>query len=137
MTTQGGAKGYIPIEQLEFFKDLEKLSDDVWAIVTLLRIFERDTVGKQLVRALNSIGANLVEGDGRYSDLESLHFFSIAKGSARETRFWLRRCEERGLMVPELAAGFQSQLESIMRRLSALVSTRRKNIRSQSDPPPF
>jgi four helix bundle protein len=88
---EGQPTRYTPMEALEFFQDLVLLSDEMWRQVSDWKPFCRDKIGIQLVRAMDSVGANLVEGDGRHSDKESLHFFSIARGSARETRYWLQR----------------------------------------------
>ncbi len=60
----------LEVEDLDFFKDLEELIDEIWEDVMTWPYFARDTVGKQLVEAADSSGANLVEGDGRYSYLE-------------------------------------------------------------------
>jgi four helix bundle protein len=119
-----GTTGYVPIEELEFFRELEELAEAVWRDVARWQNFEKNTIGTQLVRALDSVGANLVEGDGRHSDHESLHFFSIARGSAREARLWLHRAQLRGLMTSDEHV---SRLESVVRRLNALISTRRRN----------
>jgi four helix bundle protein len=118
---------YTQIETLEFFQDLEGLSDEIWGKVSDWKPFWRDTTGLQLVRAMDSIGANLVEGDGRHSDKESLHFFSIARGSAREARFWLNRCYKRNMMEPSVTESYLARLTSIMKRLNALITARRQN----------
>jgi four helix bundle protein len=118
---------YTPIETLEFFQDLERLSDDVWKQVSDWKPFWRDTIGGQLVRAMDSIGANLVEGDGKHSDKESLRFFSIARGSAREARYWLNRCSRRDLVEPSITESSLNRLISIMKRLNSLITTRRAN----------
>jgi four helix bundle protein len=52
----------VPFEQLEVYRLAERLSDEVWGIVLPWNNFARDTVGKQLVRAADSVGANLAEG---------------------------------------------------------------------------
>jgi four helix bundle protein len=120
------SRGYVPIEDLDIFHDLESLCDEIWDCVMEWSAFARDTVGLQLVRAVDSIGANLAEGDGRYSERESLQFFNVAKGSAREARFWLRRARNRRLIPLQTVESYLTRLESVMRRLSALVSTRRR-----------
>ena len=58
----------------------------------------RDTVGKQLIRVADSIGANLAEGSGRGTDTEYKRFIRISSGSLYETRHWLRRAYKRKLL---------------------------------------
>lgn len=52
-------------DTLDVYRLSEELSDAAWRIVANWRPFERDTVGKQLVRAADGIGANIAEGNGR------------------------------------------------------------------------
>ena len=52
-------------EKLRVYRLSEKLADELWKIVMHWNYFARDTVGKQLVRAGDSIGANIAEGAGR------------------------------------------------------------------------
>ncbi len=46
-------------------------------------------IGRQLVRAAGSIGANIAEGHGRYTIPAYRNHLSIAKGSASEVGSWL------------------------------------------------
>ncbi|HEX7297012.1 MAG TPA: four helix bundle protein [Pyrinomonadaceae bacterium] len=52
-------------EILRVYKLSEKIADQIWDIALGWNIFARDTVGKQLVKAADSIGANISEGSGR------------------------------------------------------------------------
>jgi hypothetical protein len=52
----------VPFEQLEAYRLAERLADGVWDIVLTWDNFARDTVGKQFVRAADSIGASLAVG---------------------------------------------------------------------------
>ena len=54
-------------ENLEIYQLSERLADEVWNTVIGWNNFARNTVGKQLVRAADSIGANIAEGSGRGS----------------------------------------------------------------------
>ena len=50
------------IQGLEDFKTYNKameLGESVWSIVATWSYFEKDTIGKQLVRSCDSIAANL------------------------------------------------------------------------------
>jgi len=55
-----------------------------------------DVIGNQLVQAATSIGANIAEGYGRFSQAAYRNHLSIARGSAFEAESWidlLIRCE--------------------------------------------
>jgi len=88
-------------------------------------------MGQQLVRACDSIGANLVEGDGRYSDADAAHFFIIARASAREARYWIERATVRQLIRQEVGETQVAALCSATQLLNRLIRYRRS--RRQSD----
>ncbi len=44
----------------------EELSNLIWGIVKYWNYFEKETLGKKLVRAADSISANIAEAYGRY-----------------------------------------------------------------------
>jgi len=46
-------------EKLQVYQLSEKLADNVWNIVIAWDSFAKDTVGKQIVRSADSIGANI------------------------------------------------------------------------------
>lgn len=85
-------------ENLQIYKLGEKLSDQLWKIVVRWDVLARDTVGKQLIRAVDSIGANIAEGSGRGTDPEIRRFLRIGRGSLYETQHWLRRAYRRRLL---------------------------------------
>ena|SRR5438445_12777948 len=88
-------------ERLKVYKLAEELSDEIWKIGTKWEYFARDTVGKQMVRAVDSIGANIAEGTGRGTYQDNRRFVRIARGSLYETRHWLRRAFRRQLLKQE------------------------------------
>ena len=49
-------------ENLRVYRLSEDIADIVWDIAVQWNNFARDTVGKQMVRAADSIGANIAEG---------------------------------------------------------------------------
>jgi four helix bundle protein len=83
-------------------------------------------LGKQLTEAADSVGFNLVEGDGRYSDAEAIHFFHISRGSARETKLGIERSRARGLMPDETALEMIREIDEASKQLNGLISYRKR-----------
>lgn len=54
------------LEDLQVYRLAMNIGERVWEIVLEWNYFARDTVGKQLVKAADSVAANLSEGWGRY-----------------------------------------------------------------------
>ncbi|CAA9419848.1 S23 ribosomal protein [uncultured Microcoleus sp.] len=85
-------------QKLDVYKLAEKLADEIWNIVIKWDALAKDTVGKQIIRSADSIGANIAEGDGRGSYQDHRRFIKIARGSLYETKHWLRRAYTRQLL---------------------------------------
>src|SRR5262249_32258947 len=86
-------------ENLRVYRLAEDLADAIWPVVRAWDHFSKDTVGKQMVRAADSIGANIAEGTGRGSFRDNKRFVRTARGSLHETRHWLRRAYRRELLT--------------------------------------
>ncbi len=106
-------------EDLKVYQSAEELSDSIWEIVVRWDAFAKDTVGRQLVRAADSVGANIAEGAGRKSYADNKRFVAIARGSLFETRHFLRRAHKRKLLAPEETTTLQKILSSLPRSLNA------------------
>ena len=106
-------------EQLRVYRGAEALSDQLWAVVTKWGIFARDTVGKQIVRAADGIGANIAEGHGRGSYQDNRRFVRIARGSLYETRHWLRRAYQRKLLSESQTTTLKPLVETLGPQLNA------------------
>ena len=117
-------------ETLRVYQLSERLADLIWEIVLEWNVFARDTVGKQLVRAADSVGANISEGTGRGTYVDNRRFVRIARGSLNETKHWLRRAFKRNLLttkqinkvkpiIDELAPKLNAYLKSIGRETHA------------------
>jgi four helix bundle protein len=118
---------FLRFEDLRVFKLAERLSDDIWKIVGAWNYFEKDTVGKQLVRAADSIGANIAEGSGRGYPNDNKRFVRIARGSLNETKFWLRRASKRGLLDMTQNECLAKTLDELAPTLNAFLSSIGRN----------
>jgi four helix bundle protein len=107
-----------------------ELADDVWKLVQKWNYFEKDTIGKQLVRAVDSISVNLSEGLGRYHFKESKNFGYYARGSLFETKTWLVKARNRELLSEETFDNLNSKLDVLGKRLNTYI----KSIGDVSEP---
>lgn len=106
-------------ENLQIYQLSEKLADRVWKAVICWNNISKDTLGKQLVRAVDSIGANIAEGSGRGSDAELRRFLRISRGSLYETRHWLRCAYKRKLLTEKQVSELVPILEELVPKLNA------------------
>src|ERR1700712_802637 len=107
------------LEDLRVYALAEQLADLVWETVAAWETFPKSTVGHQLVRAADSVGANIAEGYGRASAVDHQRFIRIARGSLYEVRHFLRRADKRGLLTKELRAPLQRLLKELLPTLNA------------------
>ncbi len=100
-------------ENLEVYRLAERIADEIWNLVMGWESFAKNTIGIQIVRAADSIGANIAEGCGRGSHADNKRFVRTARGSLNETRHWLRRAYQRKL----LSAAEVNRLKPLIREL--------------------
>ena len=60
--------------RFKLIEHARQIGDSIWKEVILWNHFEKDTIGKQLVRACDSITANLSEAYGRFGYADRLRF---------------------------------------------------------------
>ena len=127
-------------ENLRVYILSEKLSDKIWEVVRKWEYLPKDTVGKQMIRAADSIGANIAEGTGRGSLEDNRRFIRMARGSLYETQHWLRRAYQRSLLsehqvddlrplIAELSPTLNAYLRSVNR---SAVDQRRQSTKNKA-----
>jgi four helix bundle protein len=110
------------IDDLQVLCVAEGLADDVWKQVAEWNEFPRDTVGKQLTRAVDSIEANISESFGRYHYGEKLQFLYYARGSVFETKYWLNRVHKRKLMPEDVVLNQITKIGDLARQLNGFLT---------------
>ena len=111
------------LEELRVYQLSMDMGEKVWGIVEKWNYFSKDTVGKQLVRAADSIAANLSEGYGRFHYKESRQFCYYARGSLSETKTWLRKAYNRKLLDQSTFQLFLEDIESISIKLNKYINS--------------
>jgi four helix bundle protein len=86
------------LNDLEVYKRSLELSHMAWEVYCKLPKQFQYNIGSQFVRSIDSIGANIAEGFGRYHYLDSIKFYYVARGSLFESKHWLQILNERNLV---------------------------------------
>ena len=115
-------------ESLRVYGLAEEIADSIWEIVSKWDYFAKGTIGKQLVNAADSIGANISEGYGRGSHADNRRFARISRGSLFEVKHWLRRAYRRNLFTDEEISKLQELNTELTPKLSAYINSIGKKI---------
>ena len=108
-------------ENLKVYQLSEVLADEIWDVVMGWDRFARDTVGGQIVRAADGIGANIAEGSGRFQD--NRRFIRIARGSLKETQHFLRRAYKRKLLNESQISKIKPLIDNLGPMLNGYLSS--------------
>ena len=95
------------------------------AYTELLEQNKKFVIGKQLLRAGTSIGANAMEAQNAESKADFIHKMKIAAKEAEETQYWLLICEH-SVNYPDCQS-IITKLEEVSKVLSAILSTPKKS----------
>ncbi len=117
----------VKFDELRVMKAAENIADDIWKQVSIWSSFEKSTVGKQLTRAVDSIGANIAEAYGRFNYGEKLQFLYFARGSLFETKYWVNRTAVRKLLPQLQTEKYANELSQLAHQLNTFA----KNTKSQ------
>ena len=110
-------------ENLRVYQLSEEISDLIWEMVVKWKRLAQDTVGKQIIKAADSIGANIAEGTGRGSYADNRRFARIARGSLFEVKHWLRRAYRRDLLSENEVSKLQNLINELTPKLSAYINS--------------
>jgi four helix bundle protein len=129
-------------QKLEVYRLAERLANEIWDATNNWHPFAKETVGRQLVRAADSVGANIAEGAGRGTFQDNRRFVRIARGSLNEVQHWLRLSYQRQLLNDEQVQRLRPIIEELGPRLNAYLKSIGKvppaspqPLRDQKEPP--
>lgn len=103
--------------ELRVYRLASELADEIYESVAHWPIQARITFGDQLIRSIDSIGANIAEATGRNGIADRRRMLFIARGSLHEAEHWMNRAESRGV----LPHGTSTRLEVIASLLNGLI----------------
>ena len=117
------------IEDLRIVKEAEEICDLIWNIVIEWNYFVKDTIGKQVIKSSDSIGANIVESQGRYHPKDAINFLYMARGSLQETKYWLRRAQRRKLLKDKEYDKLINLLNNLAPQLNSFINSQKRRIK--------
>ena len=121
-------KNYLKISQIEAYNISKDLSNFTWDIVIKWDFFARDTVGKQFVRAIDSISANIAEGFGRFHKIDKIKFFQYSKGSVLESYDWTEKSKHRNLISESEYNELLQTLQKLPKSINSLIKFTNDNL---------
>ena len=114
-------KKYLKLNDIDAYKIAFNLSNYVWDLIIRWDRFSLDTVGKQFVRSVDSISANLAEGFGRYSKKDKIKFYRISFGSMYESLDWNEKALKRKLVNKSEYDYIFSKLQKLPKLIHQLI----------------
>lgn len=120
---------YLSVEDLDAYRHSYELSNCIWKLVIGWAFFQRETLGKQFVRAVDSISANIAEGYGRYSMKDKIRFYHYSLGSVLECKDWNNKCYARSIITQEQYSRIKASLDILPKEINQLIQYTRTKLK--------
>lgn len=121
-------KNYLTLNQISSYKISFNLSNYCWNAIIRWDRFSKSTIGNQLVRALDSISANIAEGFGRYGKKDKISFYRVARASAYESLDWLEKSKIRKLITAKEYQYIFKILKELPKEINSLIKFTNNNL---------
>ncbi|MEK7534723.1 MAG: four helix bundle protein [Patescibacteria group bacterium] len=115
-------KTYVSLEHLEAYKLARKLSKLSWELYEIWEWRIKKIMGDQFIESVDSVGANIAEGYGRFHYLDKVKFYYNARGSLLEFRHWLDVLSERNLIDKIHKADYLNIYKELRMVLNGLIN---------------
>ena len=110
----------------------QKSFDFAVSIINTFKVIQKERheyiLTKQILRSGTSIGANIEEAIGAYTQKDFLYKINISYKEARETKYWIKLMLKTELINIESASQLIEELDSILRILAKIQKTLREKL---------
>jgi len=115
----------VDIKDLEVYKRSRELSKIAWEVYKDMNWRDKKIMGDQFIQSIDSIGANIAEGFGRYHYLDKNKFNYNARGSLIESIHWLELLTERDrdIIKKEKSTKLLNKLHQLGIKLNNYITT--------------
>lgn len=127
------SKNYIQLKDMKVYQLARQLSSKAWEVYSKMSFEQKKIIGDQFITSIDSVGANIAEGYGRFHYLDKARFYYNSRGSLFEsTEHWLELLYERKMIDLSVFQSFQDIAKELQIKLNNLI-TQIKNEKSSSD----
>jgi four helix bundle protein len=110
------------VTELDVYKLSEELSDMIWFNFDSWDKKVQNTIGYQIIRASDSIAANIAEGYGRFTPPDRKKFYLYSRSSLEETKAWIRKLTRGNVIDEAQVAKYQSIIDKLGPKLNAFIN---------------
>jgi four helix bundle protein len=124
------SKNFIELKNLEVYQISRKLSSVAWEIFCRMDFMDKKHMGDQFLRSVDSIGANIAEGYGRYHYLDKVRFYYNSRASHYEAfTHWLELLFEREKITGSEFNSIDETALKLQIKLNNFITSTSKNAR--------
>jgi four helix bundle protein len=111
------------LNDLEVYKLAREISRDAWEIYNKFDWQTKKIMGDQFIESVDSIGANIAEGFGRFHYLDRNKFNYNARGSLTEALHWLNLLYERKKINEDSYNNLNQKLKKLSIKLNNYITS--------------
>jgi len=125
------SQNFIELKDLEVYQLSRKLSSIAWKKFCRMNFEDKKHIGDQFLRSVDSIGANIAEGYGRFHYLDKVRFYYNSRGSHFEAfTHWLELLIEREKISRNEFDSISETAHILQIKLNNFIKSTAKNVRS-------
>jgi four helix bundle protein len=114
---------YVSLEQIKVYQLSCEYGDKCWEIYRNFDWQIKKIFGDQWITSVDSVGANIAEGYGRYHYLDKIKFYYNSRGSLFESKHWLDLIFKRNFINQEEYLFIVKKYKLIQFCLNQLISS--------------
>jgi four helix bundle protein len=127
------SQNYIQLKNLEVYQLSRKLSTIAWEIFCRMNFEDKKHMGDQFLRAVDSVGANIAEGYGRFHYLDKVRFYYKSRASHYEAFIhWSELLFEREKISIEEFNSINKTAQILQVKLNNFITSTTKNARNKT-----
>lgn len=121
-----GGKKYIGLDDLYAYQLSREYSELGWKVYQKLSWQNKKIIGDQMITSVDSVGANIAEGYGRFHYLDKNKFYFNARGSLFESKHWTDLMTERSLLEKDVTEKVFAIYKQTEIKLNSLIKSQKQ-----------